>query len=145
MGKSEAWRGTPLPPVERPLSHSPRRDEIANRVWRWGGAETALRNSRHFIYAIIDHGTEEDWRFAARDIRPEVWRWALASAQPGEVCRGGHRLFSLLFGADPDLAANWPDNAHFRDIKRGHKRRLRQLIRRNQPCAPTTSHGLTSR
>lgn len=119
------WRGTPLPPVERPLGHSPRRDEIADRVWRWGGAQTALRNSRHFLYAVIDHGTEEDWRFAVADIPADVWRRALQRAHAGDVGRGGHRLFSLWFGLDANRSAGWPDRAHIRDVRRGHLRRLR--------------------
>lgn len=127
-GAPRHWRGTPLPPVERPLAHTPIRDEIAGRVWPWGGAKTALRNSRHFLYAIIDRGTEDDWRRALSDIPAEIWRWALAQARPGEVGRAGHRLFSLWFGMDAERAANWPGRAHFRDVRRGHLNRLRARL-----------------
>ena len=126
------WHGTPLPPLEPPipaLRRSPELDDIADRVWRWGGAETACRHGRHFLYAIIDRGTEADCRFILKTIPREVWREALASARPGEVCRAGHRLFSLLLGLDTGHAADWPDHAHYRDVRRGHFRRLRARVK----------------
>ena len=91
------WGGTLIPPVDRPLTLTPERAAICERVW-WGGAEIALRNCRRYIYHVIDYGQISDWTFTLDDIEHEIWRYALNTAHEGMVSRGGHRQFCYLVG-----------------------------------------------
>lgn len=112
------WKGTPIPPVDRPLALTPEREEICNRVWWWGGPEIALRNCRHYIYHVIDYGTVADREFTMGDVPQDIWHYALNTAKAGMVSRGGHKLFSLWMGADETVSEGWPDRASRFDIRR---------------------------
>ena len=103
------WKGTPIPPVDRPLKLTPERAEICNHVWWWGGPEIALRNCRHYIYHVIDYGTVAEREFTMQDVPREIWQYALNTARQGSVNRGGHKLFSLWMGADESVSDHWGD------------------------------------
>ena len=110
------WRGTPIPPVCKPLRITPERAKIANRVWWNGPPWTVLRNRAYYLWHVMDHGISSDIRHALSDISPESWVWALGEAQPGLLSRGSFILWSLTF----DLIregdrCDWPDTAHRRD------------------------------
>ena len=103
------WKGTPIPPVDRPLKLTPERARICDHVWWWGGPEIALRNCRHYIYHVIDYGTDAEREFTMHDVPREIWCYALNTARQGLVNRGGHKLFSLLMGADESVSDDWGD------------------------------------
>lgn len=111
------WNGTPIPPVDRPLKITPERAAICSRVWWWGGPDIALRNCRHYIYHVIDYGTDVDKQFTIRDVPRETWIYALNSAKEGRVSRGGHTLFALWMGADPTISDGWRDASSRFDIR----------------------------
>ena len=112
------WRGTPIPPVDRPLALTPERAEICDRVWWWGGPEIALRNCRHYIYHVIDYGAVRDWHFSVDDVDHEIWLYALNSARQGLVSRGGHRLFCIILGGDVSRSDKWSLRGHKNDAVR---------------------------
>ena len=112
------WHGTPIPPVDRPLALTPERAEICSRVWWWGGAENALRNCRYYLYHVIDYGLVSDWKFTLDDVEREIWQYALNTSHQGEVSRGGHRLFSILVGADLSRSDRWSFLGHKNDAVR---------------------------
>ena len=114
------WRGTPIPPVDRPLKITAERAEICDRVWWWGGAEIALRNCRHYLYHVIDYGTQSDRDFTMRDVPIDIWQYALNSAHEGLVSRGGHKLFALRMGAEPSVSNEWLDTSSRFDIRRAY-------------------------
>ena len=80
--------------------------------------EIALRNCRHYLYHVIDYGMVSDWKFALGDVEHEIWRYALNTAHHGEVSRGGHRLFSILVGADISRSDRWSLLGHKNDAIR---------------------------
>lgn len=112
------WRGTPIPPVDRPLRLTPERSEICNRIWWWGGPENALRNCRHYLYHVIDYGRMPDWKFTMVDVDREIWLYALETSREGLLSRGGHRLFAVLLHGDITHSDNWSMNGHRNDIAR---------------------------
>ena len=112
------WKGTPIPPVDRPLALTPERADICDRIWRWGGPEFALRNSRHYLYHVIDDGTMRDWLFTIDDVDRNVWLYALNTARQGIVSRGGHRLFAMILGADVSRSDAWSLLGHRNDAVR---------------------------
>ena len=128
----KAWRGTPIPPVARPLALTPRRAAIANRVWWNGPPWTVLRNAAHYLWHVMDYGRVEDVAHALRDVPRETWLWALDEAGPGLLSKGSYVLWSLHFGRmEPDgPPCPWPDAAHRLDCKplRGASRE--DLLRR---------------
>ena len=103
------WKGTPIPPVDRPLKLTPERARICDHVWWWGGPEIALRNCRHYIYHVIDYGSNKEREFTMQDVPREIWQYALNTARQGMVNRGGHKLFSLWMGADHSISDDWGD------------------------------------
>ena len=109
------WKGTPIPPVDRPLALTPERAAICNRVWWWGGPEIALRNCRHYLYHVIDYGLVSDWKFTLNDVELEFWLYALNTARQGVMSRGGHRLFSILLGGDVSRSDSWSLLGHKND------------------------------
>ena len=125
------WRGTPIPPVKNPLSRTPKRWEIANRVWWNGPPWTVLRNASHYLWQVMDYGTHEDIRHALRDVTEDSWLRALDEARPGLLSKGSYVLWSLVFGRMhlDDPPCDWPDSAHRSDVRplAGESReRLRQ-------------------
>ena len=112
------WQGTPIPPLDDPLTMSPRRREIAQRVWWNGPAWTVLRNASRYLWHVMDHGFGEDIRFTLSDVERAQWIRALETARPGWLSRGSFVLWSLYFGlmAD-DESCDWPQDAHLRDVR----------------------------
>ena len=112
------WRGTPIPPLDDPLPMSPRRREIAERVWWNGPAWTVLRNSSRYLWHVMDHGFSRDIGFTLRDVERERWVRALETARPGALSRGSFVLWSLYFGLmAADERCDWPQEAHLRDVR----------------------------
>ncbi len=112
------WKGTPIPPIDDPLAASPRRSEIAQRVWWNGPAWTVLRNASRYLWHVMDYGFAADIGFTLRDVERARWVRALETARPGWLSRGSFVLWSCYFGlmAD-DGICDWPHNAHRRDIR----------------------------
>ena len=107
------WRGTPIPPVSRPLRLTPERSAIADRVWWHGPPWTALRNAAHYLWHVMDYGQPDDVRHALRDVSQETWTWALDEARPGLLSKGSYVLWSLAFDRiGIDDPCDWPDCAH---------------------------------
>ena len=77
------WRGTPIPPVNNALRQTPRRAEIAGRVWWNGPPWTVLRNASHYLWHVMDYGGRDDVRFTQVDVPGEFWCLALEEARPG--------------------------------------------------------------
>ena len=112
------WKGTPIPPLDDPLAVSPRRREIAERVWWNGPAWTVLRNASRYLWHVMDHGFAEDIGFTLRDVERAQWTRALEVARPGWLSRGSFVLWSCYFGLMADDAiCEWPQDAHLRDVR----------------------------
>ena len=114
------WHGTPIPPIDRPLALTAERADICECVWWWGGPEIALRNSRHYLYHVIDYASQAQCEFTMKDVPLEIWRYALNSANQAEVSRGGHKLFALFMGTDHTISDGWKDSANRFDIRRNY-------------------------
>ena len=116
------WRGTPIPPVDRPLAETPERHRIAERVWWNGPPWTVLRNAPRYLWHVMDFGTDDDIAYTRDDLPRDLWRHALRTARPGQVSRGSWILWSIAYGqfanTDEYIAAcrrDWPETAHKRD------------------------------
>lgn len=138
------WRGTPIPPIRRPLPRTEKRWEIADRVW-WGGPPwTILRNASWYLWHVMDYGRDADVRHALEDLPAQAWRRALDEARPGLLSKGSYVLWSLVFGRiEPGAVCGWPDNAHRLDAKPLAGQDRERLIRRHlrpaegaRPIAP---------
>ena len=112
------WRGTPIPPVQMPLSPSPEREHIAGAVWWNGPPWTILRNGPQFVRQVLDFGSDDQVAFICCDIERPVWVSALSDALPGEISRRARILWSVKLGLMPaDADCDWPTNAHIRDVR----------------------------
>lgn len=112
------YRGTPIPPVLRPLARSERRWQIAQRVWWNGPPWTILRNSSVYLYQVMDYGRTPDIRFTTADVPKALWHLALEEARPGMLSKGAYMLWSLVLERQPPgFHCDWPDDAHVRDIR----------------------------
>ncbi|MDE2933044.1 MAG: hypothetical protein OXS47_04130 [Chloroflexota bacterium] len=112
------WKGTPIPPIDDPLAASPRRCEIAERVWWNGPAWTVLRNASTYLWHVMDYGFTEDIGFTLREVERTRWVRALEVARPGALSKGSYVLWSCYFGLMADDAiCDWPAMAHRLDLK----------------------------
>ena len=112
------WKGTPIPRLDDPLAVSPRRREIAERVWWNGPAWTVLRSASTYLWHVMDHGFTEDIGFTLGDVERARWTRALEVARPGRLSRGSFVLWSCYFGLMADDAiCDWPQDAHIRDVR----------------------------
>lgn len=116
------WRGTPIPPVDRPLAITPERQRIAERVWWNGPAWTVLRSAPRYLWHVMDYGTDRDIAYTRRDVARDLWCHSLRTARPGQVSRGSWILWSIAYGLiatnDEFIAAcrrDWSETAHKRD------------------------------
>lgn len=142
----QEWRGTPIPPLKRPLKHSSERHRIASYVWWNGPPWTVLRNASHYLWHVMDYGQADDIHFTLKDVPRRLWLAALADARPGQLSKGSYELWSLVLGRVKceDPPCDWPDNAHRLDIRplagdtrerlyerhrRAHERRLRSTAK----------------
>ncbi len=112
------WKGTPIPPMDDPLAASPRRCEIAERVWWNGPAWTVLRSASTYLWHVMDYGFTDDIGFTLRDVERARWVRALEAARPGALSKGSYVLWSCYFGIMADDAiCEWPATAHRLDVK----------------------------
>ena len=116
------WRGTPIPPVDRPLPITPERQRIAKRVWWNGPPWTVLRSAPRYLWQVMDYGTDDDIAYTRGDVARDLWCHSLRTARPGQVSRGSWILWSIAYGLiatnDDFIAAcrrDWPETAHRRD------------------------------
>ena len=112
------WKGTPIPPVDAPLSRTPARWAVAEWVWWNGPPWTVLRNGSQFLWSVMDHALPGHLRLMLREVPEERWRRALAEATPGRLSKGSYVYWSLAFDCmDLDAPCDWPDDAHVRDYR----------------------------
>lgn len=110
------WRGTPIPPVKNALRKTPRRMEIADRVWWNGPPWTVLRNASNYLWHVMDYGRVEDVRFTQTDVPCGLWKQALEEARPGLLSKRSYVLWSLVFDRiKPGELSGWPHTAHRMD------------------------------
>ena len=127
------WQGTPIPPVHHPLELTPRRQEIAGKVWWNGPAWTILRNASWFLWQVMDYGSDDDIRYTLQDVSERTWIGALKEARPGLLSRGSYVLWSLAFRQiGIDECCDWPDTAHRLDQRPLRNQTHEQMYRRHR-------------
>lgn len=136
------WRGTPIPPVDRPLPAAGGLAGVAERTWWNGPAWTILRNGPQFLRHVMDHGRPADVAICETSVPAELWTQALLEAEPGSMSRSAHRWFCVKRGLFriKELPA-WPRSHLFDHRGRANedRRRMYERIARSRAAA----HGLT--
>lgn len=104
-----SWRGTPIPPVDRPLPAFGGLEGVAERTWRNGPPRTILRNGPWFLRHVMDHGRTPDVTVCERAVPADLWTQTLLEAKPGSMSRRARRWFRVKRGLFRirDLPA-WP-------------------------------------
>ena len=111
------WHGTAIPRVEHPVPGTAAHCAIAARVWWQGDPWTVLRNSNHYLWAVMNHGRDADALTVLRTIPRARWLAALDAARPGRLAKRAYIFWTLtLTGRMPADIAEWPDNAHRGDL-----------------------------
>ena len=114
---TSAWRGTPIPPVDRPVPMTPLRAEIAGRVWCNGPPWTILRNRNAYLQHVMEYANLDQQEAELTVIERPDWQRALRELRPGGMSWRCVAWWSLeLELRELGSICEWPLGAHPKDM-----------------------------
>ena len=136
-------KGTPIPPVDRPLALTPARAKTAERVWWNGPPWTILRNRNRYLQQIMEYADDEETEREREDIDEEDWREALRALKPGDMSWKSVAWWSIeLELRELGSICRWPVGAHPRDLPLMRNLSREEVMARTHPAWRTGRYKL---
>ena len=115
--QTQSWRGTPIPPVDRPVKLTAERAEIADRIWCNGPPWSILRNRNIYLQHVMEYATLDQQEAELEAIERADWQRALRALKPGGMSWQCAAWWSLELGLrEPGSIWRWPIGAHPKDL-----------------------------
>ena len=117
QAQTRSWRGTPIPPVDRPVPMTPLRAQIADRVWCNGPPWTILRNRSMYLQHVMEEASLNEQEAELAAIDRADWQRALRELTPGGMSWRCVAWWSLELGLrEYGSICEWPLGAHPKDM-----------------------------